>query len=153
MNDIGIISLTNGGFALVDSDLFEFLNGWNWFETKKGYIRRSGYGNVHLHELVNCTPRDRLTNHINGFRHDCRRRNLESVTDAENAQYRSKSTGTTSRFKGVSWYPKSQKWMAYIYVNRVRVHLGYFFYEEDAARAYDEAARKFFSKPKLNFPS
>jgi hypothetical protein len=44
------------------------------------------------------------------------------------------------------------KWKAHIGVNDKDLHLGYFKTEEEAARAYDEAAMKEFGdRAKLNF--
>ena len=59
----------------------------------------------------------------------------------------------TSGFKGVSWSRKSQKWEAYIMVNRHRRRLGWFDNPEDGARAYDKAAVESFGEfAALNFP-
>jgi hypothetical protein len=48
--------------------------------------------------------------------------------------------GGSSRFKGVSWYSRVNKWRALIAVHGKNTHLGYFIDEEEAARTYDEAA-------------
>ena len=45
--------------------------------------------------------------------------------------------GRTSRFVGVSWYAASSKWRATVKVGGQRVHIGYYFDEEAAARAYN----------------
>lgn len=46
----------------------------------------------------------------------------------------------SSRFRGVSWNSNCSKWRAQVWKGSEVHHLGYFEREEDAARAYDEAA-------------
>lgn len=46
----------------------------------------------------------------------------------------------TSGFKGVSFYPRYDKWMSSICINGKLKNLGYFKDPVDAARAYDKAA-------------
>lgn len=53
---------------------------------------------------------------------------------------------TSSRFKGVCRYKKTGMWQAKIQKNCVGIHLGYYKNEEDAAQAYDDAARKYFGE-------
>jgi hypothetical protein len=68
---------------------------------------------------------------------------------------------TTSRFKGVYFSRQWGKWRATIRAGGLessgrqakKIHLGYFLREEDAARAYDRAALKYFGPTAfLNFP-
>ena len=47
-----------------------------------------------------------------------------------------------SRFPGVSWVKKGRKWHAQIRINGRTKHLGSFKVEEDAARAYEAAAKE-----------
>lgn len=47
----------------------------------------------------------------------------------------------TSRFKGVAWYKAYGKWQAQICIDGQHRNLGYFDSEEDAALAYNNAAR------------
>jgi plasmid stabilization system protein ParE len=58
--------------------------------------------------------------------------------------------GIVARFIGVTWYAATKKWLAQIYVNGQRTHLGYHSSEEAAAQAYDDAASAL-GRP-VNFP-
>jgi AP2 domain len=63
-------------------------------------------------------------------------------------------SGTRTGFKGVNWSgAKTHRWQARIMRNGKRVFLGNFDTPEEAARAYDAAARELFGEhARLNFP-
>jgi hypothetical protein len=50
--------------------------------------------------------------------------------------------GCSSRFKGVSWYAASGRWNAAITVLRKTINLGRFDSEEEAAKAFNDAAKR-----------
>ena len=78
-----------------------------------------------------------------------RRKNLRPSTRSQNMANTLKRTARryTSRFKGVNWKKRSQRWAAEITVNYKHIHLGNSFKNEiDAARAYDAAAVKYFGE-------
>ena len=49
---------------------------------------------------------------------------------------------SSSRFPGVSWDKRGRKWAAFIRINGTKKFVGYFKDEEDAARAYEAAAKE-----------
>lgn len=157
-----IIPLTQGQFALVDDLDFEWANQWKWYAqrnpTGKFYAaRREGKRILWLHrELFEASSKIQV-DHKNRNRLDCQRTNLRSSTPRQNNYNVGKTKrGLTSRFKGVCRIPGSFSWRAYINrpdVKPPKQHLGCYRVEEDAARAYDAAAKKLFGEfAYLNFP-
>ena len=62
-----------------------------------------------------------------------------------------KSSKTSSKYKGVFWNKKMQKWRAQVRFEGKNYHLGYFTSEIEAALAYNTAALNFFKTfAKLN---
>lgn len=72
--------------------------------------------------------------------------NCRWVTAQINSLTKRKQSGTSSRFRGVSWFRRDKNWKAQIEVNGCNRHIGYFRSEEEAARAYDTAAREYFGE-------
>lgn len=109
-----------------------------------------------LHRVVMAPPAGTLIDHINGDGMDNRRSNLRVCTYAENNRNRRKRKVRASAYKGVSRSPESAKkpWRASIKrPEGKQTHLGCFWTEEEAARAYDDAARELFGEFACpNFP-
>ena len=81
--------------------------------------------------------------HINGVKHDNRAVNLRSVSHDTNMRNQKKHNTNTSGHTGVSWEKRSGKWLAYIYHDKKRHHLGYFLKLDDAVSARKMAEHKF----------
>ena len=77
-------------------------------------------------------PGELVIDHINGDRSDNTFVNLRKATMHQNSQNR--------KGLGYSQDPVSKKYLAYIYHNRKKLHLGSFFTAEEAQRAYDAKA-------------
>lgn len=159
------IVLTNSDeVALVDDSDFESVIQFSWDLGSDGYAYR--YVSVKEHGTKGRYFRQTLhifllgkrvgfeIDHTNTIKLDCKRGNLRWATRSQNHANNKKRTGTTSKFKGVSWEKRDQKWLAQITVNGRNARLGTFTDEVEAAKFRDRAAIKAFGTfARLNFSS
>ena len=155
------IPLTQGKVALVDDDDFEWLSQFKWYAVKFGRtfyaVRQAPRVNgkqrtIWMHrEVLGLKPGDPRVDHRDGDGLNNQRMNLREATHRQNMM-NSRGRSGSSRFKGVDWDKRAKKWRARISVNGKKKHLGYFIDEEEAARAYDEKAKKIFGEfARVNF--
>lgn len=140
------IELTQGKYAIVNDEDYEFLNKFSWCYAA-GYAKTDagwGYGRIYMHQMIMKPQRGDDTDHINHNKLDNRRENLRICTRSQNKQNQPKRADNTSGYKGVSWDKKYGKYKAYIKADGVLKHLGMYYKTEDAARAYNRAAKIYF---------
>ena len=162
MLDCGVrtISLTKGMVALVDEDDYHVLVLRKWFIAKPGawpYAATHRLGTRNgvdlMHRMLTGAQRGQYVDHINGNSLDNRMSNLRVCTNAENLRNMRPRNGGTSKFKGVYWNVRDKRWRAQIMHNYKKLNLGNYESEEEAGRAYDEAALRLFGQfARLNFP-
>jgi hypothetical protein len=156
-----------GRFAIVDGDFDgDYFSEYKWYvNPQTGLIYRQDYDNgesttIMLHQEVARAPKGMWIRHINSNKFDNRSCNLRWITPSYSAitRARPKKRGIRN-FKGVT-HPRSKtaegkiwqgkRWQA-IFRGK---YLGTFDLEEDAACAYDVAAKDYYgSLAQLNFPN
>lgn len=152
------IPLTQGKVAIVDDEDYSMLSQYRWFLHTTGCaIRHFGHGRkdrrmIRMHREIMNAPKELQVDHINGDKLDNRRSNLRLATNSQNQMNCRKRYGNDSKYKGVCWHWQNSKWRANIKIDGKQTHLGLFLNEIDAAKAYDDAARKYFGEfAKTNF--
>jgi hypothetical protein len=75
-----------------------------------------------------------------------RRGNLRISTQSQNVANAAARKTNKSGFKGVSWHSSNNLWRAVIMVHGKQKYLGQYADKVEAAKAYDEAALKFFGE-------
>lgn len=139
------IPLAGGGFALVDDADFAWLSKFSWAKggSRGQYVYtvmpKPKQFRVYMHQLLE--PNAPGVDHKNGNGFDNRRGNLRAATQRQNSgNIRSRSKLTP--YKGIAEQPNGT-WNARIRMpDGARPSLGSFKTQEEAARAYDDAARR-----------
>ena len=127
------IPLTRGLFALVDDEDFEYLNQWIWClkgDRKRNtlYCHRAirlengKWSTLVMHREIMKPEKDKVVDHIDHDGLNNQRNNLRIVTKAQNRHNSLPNRNSSSKYLGVHWNARQNKWCASI----KEKSLGYF---------------------------
>lgn len=148
------IPLTQGQFALVDDEDFEYLNRHKWYALKSGktyYARRNvvSFGkriSILMHKAIVSAPPGKEVDHEDGNGLNNQKSNLRTCTHKENTRNRFHNNTAESGFKGVYWNPNNKRWFVSVRTIAGLKHIGYFDDKTEAARHYNLASKEHFGK-------
>lgn len=144
--------------CLIDEEDFNLINDYNWYiHPRTGYTRgrkknpECKYNFISMHRLIlNIWDKKIEIDHRNHNKLDNRKENLRTCNRSQNTSNR--TAYGISKYLGVSWHIRKNKWVAGIGFNKKTKYLGIFENEIDAAKAYDEAAKIYHGEfANLNF--
>jgi AP2 domain len=146
-----LIPVGTKNWALVDEEDYEQLKNRKWYLSSRNYAVTKLQSNgpwVMMHRLIMGLNEERRPwlDHRNGNTLDNRRVNLRVCDGVGNAANRKKHLEahpdrvTSSQYKGVTFKKSIKRWVARIGGNS-RKSLGCYATEEEAAHAYNEAAK------------
>lgn len=166
------IPLTKGMFALVDDEDYESVSRYKWYAYQKAsgtwYAERTetkddgSKKGIPMHRFIMDVPPGLQVDHVDRDGLNNQRTNLRCASHRQNSQNRKvkNKSEKSSRYHGVNWVAEFHRWQAVICAGendshgRARqIYIGRFHSEEEAARAYDISALKYFGAfAATNFP-
>ena len=107
-----------------------------WHIDKHGYVVGDKDGHkIKLHRFITNPSDNRVIDHINRNKADCRKINLRECDQFENNRNKGLISTNTSGVTGVYWHKKTCKWRATIGLNNKIISLGYFSNKQEAIEA------------------
>lgn len=142
------VPLSRGMFALIDDEDAERVLALRWhaqpgrngrWYAKRTYLKSGKYTKIGMHRFILLPPACIEVDHIDGDGLNNTRQNLRLSTRAQNSWNTGARSHSRTGLKGVSVHPGA--FHAAIAVRGKSTFLGRFKTAEEAARAYDAAAR------------
>lgn len=152
------IQLTKGYVALVDDADYDVVAAYKWTasmnrKSGKVYARRSeGRRCFYMHRQLLGNPKGKIVDHYDLDGLNNQRLNLRACKDDQNQSNKAIQANNSSGRKGVCFISSRGKFEAKI-GKKNKLFIGHFDTADEAALAYDAAARKRFGEfARVNFP-
>lgn len=139
------IPLTQGRIALVDDEDFDLVSRYKWHVLKRKNGRcyagtQSLKTRLYMHRLIlNLDDKNIQVDHKDNNGLNNQRHNMRECIKSQNMHNVGNKYGS-SIYKGVYFNNKSKKWRSQIKCNNIKINLGSFANEVEAAIAYNNKA-------------
>lgn len=146
-----LLPLSQGKFAQVDDEDFEYLNQFKW-SYNHGYAKRGikingKWTGIRLHQEIMKPVNGISIDHIDRDGLNNQRSNLRLCNQSQNNMNQCKQHKfTSSQFKGVSYHNGCKLWTSNINLDGKRYHLGTYKTQESAAISYNHMAKELYGK-------
>lgn len=154
------IPLTKGFHAIIDPCDFNLVSKYTWrtsgedgdyYAATNMKVKRNVVKLVRLHNFIMKPKESKRVDHRDRNWLNHVRKNLRICSVAQNNQNRVSKKNRQYRYRGIYLY--NNRWLATIRFDRKLKHLGRYDTDIQAAKAYDEAAKKYHGEfAVLNFP-
>jgi hypothetical protein len=139
------IPLTQGKFALVDDEDYDYLMQWKWYykiskDKRTGYAKRNEGRPQKTVSMQSYITGVKNSDHIDGNGLNNQKANLREATIAQQNSNKTAYRNNTTGFKGVTYKKSNSKFASVIRHENKSKHLGYFLTAEEAHEAYKKAA-------------
>jgi AP2 domain len=148
------IPLTKKEFSVVDDSDFLLVSQYKWrVSIQRGskyamtsFVKNGKKITLLMHRLILSVKKTDFVDHIDHNGLNNTRRNLRLCSASENQWNQKLHKNNTSGYKGVSFHKPTGKFQALIQFERKKIHIGLFYTKQDAARAYNRMAKRFFGE-------
>ena len=140
---IGFVEVAPDRFAIIDAEDFERITKRHWHIMKNGYISgRQNENSILMHRFILDASTSKLqVDHVNGVRHDNRKKNLRLCTQSQN-----NANQPPSRFLPKGVYKSGKRFCVKIGYRYKQICLGTYDTPEDAMLAYHRKAVDLFGE-------